>query len=129
MGQTDAGPLLEIPVTTLPLFKVPVHVSYLVYLAAYSPRLALLYFRLAVRLCRLTRTPLSLLLHPTDFLGCDDTQDLAFFPGMRMPSEKKLRLVGEIIRLLCDRFHVVCLQEHARQLGQENRLRDVGPRF
>ena len=34
--------LIEMPVTTLPIFKVPIHFSYLLYLSVYSPTLALL---------------------------------------------------------------------------------------
>ena len=59
--KTKAGPLLEIPVTTLPLFKVPLHLSYLLYLGTYSRWLAKMYFRWALRMCRWTGTELSLL--------------------------------------------------------------------
>src|SRR2546425_4501078 len=41
--QLDSGPLTEIPVTTMPIFKVPIHVSYLLYLSMFSPTLALGY--------------------------------------------------------------------------------------
>ena len=51
----DDGPLLELPVTTMPLFRVPFHVSYLIYLAGFSPALARLYFATALTLCRLDR--------------------------------------------------------------------------
>jgi peptidoglycan/xylan/chitin deacetylase (PgdA/CDA1 family) len=40
--QTDAGSLLEIPVTTLPLLKAPIHFSYLLYLSLYNVALAFL---------------------------------------------------------------------------------------
>ena len=78
--------LIEMPVTTLPIFKVPIHFSYLLYLSVYSPALALLYFRLALWLCRLTGTQPSLLLHPLDFLTQEDVPELAFFPGMNRVS-------------------------------------------
>ena len=78
--QTAAGPLTEIPVTTMPLFKVPIHASYILYLSCYSEAVAMLYFRTALMLCKLTRTPPSILLHPLDFLGGDDEKDLSFFP-------------------------------------------------
>ena len=45
--------LLEIPVTTMPLARVPMHVSYVLYLAGPSPALARQYFANALRLCRL----------------------------------------------------------------------------
>ena len=43
-------PLIEIPVTTMPLAKVPIHLSYLLYLGQYSPAVAAAYFRLALML-------------------------------------------------------------------------------
>lgn len=111
--QLDNGTLVEMPVTTMPIFKLPIHVSYLLYLSAFSPALALAYFRNAIRFCRLTGTPVSLLLHPLDFLGADDLQELSFFPGMSLPGEKKLRTVGQALNILSDNFSVVTLQQHA----------------
>ena len=46
--------LIEIPVTTLPIFKVPLHVSYLLYLSSFSPALASRYFKTAIRMCRMS---------------------------------------------------------------------------
>src|SRR5205085_9240040 len=57
----DAGRLTEIPVTTMPIFKIPLHLSYLIYLGCYSRTLAKSYFRWALRLCRVTGTAPSLL--------------------------------------------------------------------
>jgi hypothetical protein len=120
--KVDGSTIIEIPVTTLPLFKVPIHVSYLLYLSVYSPMLARQYFRAAVQLCRLTGTQLSLLLHPLDFLGSDDDQDLNFFPAMKLHSEKKLKIVGEAIRLLSDNFEVLTLRQHAREAARMSEL-------
>jgi hypothetical protein len=122
------GPLLEIPVTTMPLFKVPIHASYVHTLALASRRLALRYFDLALRLCRWTGVQPSILLHPTDFIGCEDTRELAFFPGMSLPSERKVELVAEMIQRLTARFTVVPLEEHARALLR-SRLRSRQPHF
>ena len=114
---TPAGPLLEIPVTTMPLFKVPIHVSYLLYLAGYSRALAKLYWRIALQLCRATGTELSLLLHPLDFTGSDDTDRLGFFPAMKRPHAGKLVLVGQFFDILQQRFECVPMGEHARRIG------------
>lgn len=112
----DTGQLLEIPVTTMPLFKVPIHVSYLLYLDQFSRGLALTYWRMALTMCRLTRTAPSLLLHPLDFLGCDDDSDLGFFPAMRIESGPKLELVGRVIDLMTKHWSVGPMIEHARQI-------------
>jgi hypothetical protein len=110
------GTILEIPVTTMPIFRVPIHVSYILYLCLFSRQIALHYFRTALMLCRSTGTPLSLLLHPLDFVSSDDTQDLGFFPAMGLPTEKKLEVVSEVLNMMSSYFTIVTLREHARQI-------------
>ena len=109
------GQILEIPVTTIPLLKIPFHVSYLLYLRKFSRKLAWNYFRSALAICRLTGTEPSLLLHPLDFLGGNDDIGLEFFPAMQLRSEMKIEFVGEVIDILCDRYEVVTMQAHAEQ--------------
>lgn len=106
--------ILEIPVTTMPLLKVPIHVSYLLYLRQFSRALAMAYFRTALALCRLTGIGPSLLLHPLDFLGGDDEPDLAFFPAMNLPGSKKVGLVRAAVEALSDHYRIVSVREHAR---------------
>jgi len=113
LWRMDAGELLEIPVTTMPLFRVPIHVSYLLYLGGASPGLAQAYFRFALTLCRLSGTQPSLLLHPLDFLGCDDTTALSFFPGMGLPSKRKVELVAMALAELERHYELVTMQRHA----------------
>jgi peptidoglycan/xylan/chitin deacetylase (PgdA/CDA1 family) len=125
----DSGDLIEIPVTTMPIFRTPIHVSYVVYLSMYAPSLAVWYFRAALQLCRLTGTQPSLLLHPLDFLGCEDTQDLSFFPAMKLPSEKKLAIVSDVLRLLSNDFTVVTLRQHALEVYSIADVPVVEPSF
>lgn len=116
--ETSTAPVLEIPVTTMPLLKLPIHVSYLLYLAQYSRLLAKWYFQFALMLCRVCRVEMSLLLHPLDFLGNDDDSDLRFFPVMNHPSEWKMGFVGEVIELLKSRCQVVTMHEHAEIIAR-----------
>lgn len=109
----DGDELLEIPVTTMPGSRLPMHVSYLLYLAGFSHQLALGYFRSALALCKLTATTPSLLLHPLDFLGREDNQSLSFFPAMNMSSERKLELVAGALDLLAADYEIVTMGEHA----------------
>ena len=130
LWQTEGGTLVEIPVTTMPFVKVPIHVSYLLYLGSLNklaPKLALSYFAAALRLCEAGGVQPSLLLHPLDFLGCDDpcAKDLSFFPAMNMPRGRKLELVGEILRLLTSRFDVLTLGEHAARARRDPALNVV----
>lgn len=121
--------LIELPVTTMPLFKIPVHASYLLYLSGLhrsTSTVALRYFDFALRLCKLTGTQPSLLLHPLDFLGLEDMgggRELSFFPGMNIPRERKLELVGQILESYSNRFTVLTLEQHAQQAALEHALR------
>jgi hypothetical protein len=109
--------LLEIPVTTMPFLRAPIHLSYLLYLGSFSPFLAENYFRTALALCRLTNTSPSLLLHPLDFLGQDDSIGLDFFPAMRLSSAQKLHFVDKMLEMYSREFQVASLIEYARYLG------------
>lgn len=117
--KTPEGPILEIPVTTMPVFRLPMHLSYILYLAQFSQMLAKTYFRFALLMCRLRGIRPSLLLHPLDFLGGDDEPDLSFFPAMQMKGKDKTRLVTELLAMFSSQFRVVPMREHAREfLGQ-----------
>lgn len=61
--------LLEIPVTTMPVFKIPFHQSYLIYISNISSLLMKMYLRFSIFMCKLTKTSPSYLLHPLDLIG------------------------------------------------------------
>ena len=115
--QTSNGPLTEIPVTTMPILRLPIHLSYLLYLDGYSRTLAKWYFRLALFLCRVTGVAPSLLLHPLDFLGCDDTNRLSFFPAMRRLAGPKLTFARWCLGEMVKRFDCVPMARHAERVA------------
>ena len=120
MDESEAGHssrLTEIPVTTMPIFKIPIHFSYLLYISVFSKPLALLYFRVALWLCRLTKTQPSMLMHPLDFLGGEDVPELAFFPGMSLQSHQKLALLHKAVGILAKQFEIVTVAEHAQRVA------------
>jgi hypothetical protein len=112
-GEPEAASITEIPVTTMPVLRIPFHVSYLLYLASISLRLALSYFKFALALCRLIGVQPSLLLHPLDFLGSDDAEGLSFFPGMALTTEEKAAVVSQAMGTLRRRHEIVELRQHA----------------
>ncbi len=109
--------LVEIPVTTLPILKTPIHASYVIYLATFSKALARTYWRSALKMCNAMGVEPSLLLHPLDFLGAEDAPELKFFPGMNLPAEEKLTILGEIIEAYSKQFTVIQMCEHARRFA------------
>lgn len=126
--ELDGRQLLEIPVTTMPMFKIPIHLSYVLYLSRFSRPLARLYFRFAMAMCALTNTQPSILLHPLDFLGSDDNlNEVSFFPGMNIPSSQKLALVGEALDLMASRYELLTMRGHAERLSAGASLRTLQP--
>jgi hypothetical protein len=108
--------LLEIPVTVLPVARVPMHVSYVLYLEGASPALARAYFRTALATCKLRGVAPSLLLHPLDLIGGDDLppgSGLEFFPGMAMGGARKRKLLVDCLTRFKASFDVGPMGAHA----------------
>lgn len=114
----NAGDILEIPVTTMPWFKVPIHLSYVMYLATYSEIMAKSYFYNAMRFCWINRVQPSLLLHPLDFLGRDDEADLSFFPGMSLKAATKVKVAKDVLGWMSCKYQCVTMLEHAEAIGR-----------
>jgi peptidoglycan/xylan/chitin deacetylase (PgdA/CDA1 family) len=127
--QLGDGPLLEIPVTTMPLIKAPFHPTYILYLAMYSTAAARQYFRTALAACRASGVEPSLLLHPLDFLGKEDKTGLDFFPAMTVPTAKKLEHMDFILRTYASRFEVLPMGAYASRRVERGALRTVTPSF
>jgi peptidoglycan-N-acetylglucosamine deacetylase len=117
----NGGSMLEIPVSTLPGGRVPIHISYLLYLAAVRPELATAYFATALKICRVAGLEPSILLHPLDFLGADDVGSLSFFPAMSMGGAAKTALVEGYLRQLSGAFQVVNMRQHAHHISTTQR--------
>jgi peptidoglycan-N-acetylglucosamine deacetylase len=118
--------LMEIPVTTMPLFKFPFHLSYLIYLGNISMPLMKLYLNIALSLCKLTRTPISFLLHPLDLIGGDQIKDLAFFPGMNVSSDQKVKVFMNVIETLKSHYRMSTMDEYRAEL-QSRKLAIINP--
>lgn len=109
--------LIEIPVTTFPGLRIPINLSYVLYICEFSPWLGMRYFESALDACRLARVEPSLLLHPLDVLDLTDVPSLAFFPAMAMPAAKKIGVLDWALSALSKRFAVDSVGEHARAHG------------
>ena len=114
--ETAPKNLVEIPVTTFPVVKTPIHLSYLLYLSTFSLVAAKAYWRSALAMCRATSVQPSLLLHPLDFLSGEDASALKFFPGMNIQTENKLAFVSDALALYSEKFEVLTMLEHARKV-------------
>src|SRR5207249_2440744 len=104
-------------------FRVPIHLSYIGYLACYSRALAHSYAKAALAALAKTGTHLSFLLHPLDFVGKDRVDRLSFFPGMNARTDDKLGLFDEVIGMIQRSFEPVTMERHAKVLLDGGRLK------
>jgi peptidoglycan-N-acetylglucosamine deacetylase len=118
----DGQSVLEVPVTTMPLFRIPFHFSYLLYASRFSPVVARAYFETALRLCRITGTEPSLLLHPLDLLGNEDVSTLSFFPGMDLSAEVKRKRITSYLTAFLKHFEILPIGEYAREARKRRSL-------
>jgi peptidoglycan-N-acetylglucosamine deacetylase len=114
--------LLEIPVTTMPVFKIPFHQSYLLYISNVSGNLMKAYLNFAILMCKITGTQPSYLLHPLDLIGKDHVPELSFFPGMNIESEKKLKVFEKTINILKKHFQLVNMSQFAASLSSDLKI-------
>ena len=117
--------MLEIPITTAPIFKTPFHLSYLLYLSRFSTLLMFLYFKIAMTLCAITQTAPSFLLHPLDVLSGDQVPELMFFPGMDLSQQRKTELFQKVIRMLSKRYRLVNMSVHANSCLESHGLKVI----
>lgn len=111
------GQIVELPVTTLPVARVPMHGSYLIQLYSISPRLARGYFRAAVRLCRARGVGMSMLIHPTDILDRRDAPAMEFFPGMGVAASDKVAFITWVLQTMQANFDVVGTGDHVAAMS------------
>lgn len=126
-------PLVNVPVTTFPVLRVPIHLSYVIWLAKRSQRLAHAYCAAALTACRLLRTEPSYLLHSLDLVGSDDRGDLGFFPGMDLPWVTKRTLLEAVVARLERDFELQTMEAFAQGTiasiagGVPSAVRRAGP--
>ena len=114
--------ITEMPVTTMPVLKLPFHLSYLIYLGNISMPLMRLYLNSAIRMCKITNTPVSFLLHPLDLIGGDQIKELAFFPGMNVSSVKKVEVFKNVIQSLFGHYNIVNMSKHLDYLELNKKM-------
>jgi len=114
--------LLEIPVSTMPVFKIPFHQSYLIYISNVSVGLMKIYLRFSMFMCKITRTSPSYLLHPLDLIGSEHAPELSFFPGMNVQTEKKVEIFETTMKMMKNNFELLPMSEFAKRLSEERKV-------
>ena len=104
--------LIEVPVFTMPFFRLPIHWTYINYLAGFSKTLALSYVRANIALLGATRLRPSLLLHATDFIGRGDPKCPEFLPGMKQSATDKINLLHETLGMYAQTYEIGGIGEY-----------------
>ena len=105
--------ILEIPVTTFPILRTPIHFSYINFVADRSTIAARAYLNSALSFCRVVGVCPSILLHATDFIGRDHPKCPHFLPGMKRETAAKLDLLNSSLERVSDRFDVQTMRRFA----------------
>lgn len=111
---TKNSQIAELPVTTFPILRSPIHLSYLIYLYRVDITLLNVYLSSAVFFLKSFNVPVSFLLHPLDFVGGDSVQSLAFFPGMDLKTDEKLNVIRHVLKYLKHKFNILDLNNYYR---------------
>jgi len=96
----------EIPISTIPIIKVPFHLSYLIYLSRLSMKCMRFYLETALWMCREAGLQPNFLLHPLDFLDFKEVPTLSFFPGMNVVKETKIEIFSVVIDRLSKDYQI-----------------------
>lgn len=112
--------LLEIPVTTVPFFKIPFHMSYLLYISGYSKWVMKVYLNFSLFMCKITKTSPSILLHPLDLISGDKIPQLTFFPGMNIKTEKKVEVFKYALSQIKKNFDILPMMQFASEYKNKN---------
>lgn len=121
-GLASSPSLLEIPVSTMPILRLPMHMTSLSFFSTYSKRGTQAYFRAALRLCAWRRITPSFLLHPLDLWGGDRIPRLRRLAGMSLSSQEKTLQLQRILSILGEHFETGPMCVHARALNSREDL-------
>jgi hypothetical protein len=123
LWQLPAGKrFLEIPVTTIPIIKIPFHLSYLLYLSRFSMSLMFFYLNVAIAFCKITKTSPGFLLHPLDLVGIEHSADLPFFPGIDISADKNKKVFYKVMIALLKHFNLVNMSTYAKVVLKRKNL-------
>ena len=112
----DSGhTLLEIPVTTIPVLKIPFHLSYLIYLSQFSIGLMTMYLKTAIALCRVTGSGVNFLLHLLNLLAVYSYQTvLGHAVQLLKIDNTKSQLFFSVVKMLERYFTIVNMSTYAQ---------------
>lgn len=92
--------IVEIPVTVLPMLRLPLNFSYGALLGEW-------YFRIGLRWAIMAGDPVNFLFHLVDFADPIHDPQFRWVPGVRLPLARRLTLAEGVLRFLRERTEVL----------------------
>ena len=120
---TGGKEVCEIPVTTFPGLRTPIHLTYINFIADASPFLAGAYLMSALKCARMARISPSLLLHATDFIGENDASCPTFLPGMKRTSQQKIEFLRKLLHDFSQNFDVMTIERYVASVSNNSGLK------
>jgi len=102
-------PLLEIPCTTMPFFKIPIH-------ATFALKFGMLYFLPTYFATRIVRIPINYELHAADLADVISDPRLGHLVGM--PLERRMSLCRKMLKIMTKHHHFVTSIELAKTFNR-----------
>lgn len=105
--------IMEIPVTVLPIFKIPCHLSYMIIGGRFYEIFSVAMFK--------TFKPkvLNYLFHPLDFVDSSSVQIDGNVPGLNIPVTKKLDYAKRNLDFICSNYQVMTTDRLANVLSDK----------
>jgi hypothetical protein len=115
----EAGAVLEVPVTTMPLVRLPFHSTYVFSLGAGM-------FHLGRLGCRLAGAPINYVFHAIDLIGDEGGAPMLRRLGIRAPLARRQRLCDMILTRLKRSAHLLPTRDWLQAVADEGTAKQVG---
>lgn len=113
----DKRNIYEIPVSTMPIVRLPFHGSYVMVLSKLSLRMALCYWMAGFKWHLQKKQPYTFVIHPLELTCMAHDYRLTAQIGYDVEIEKKMRVYREIFAQLKNNTEVVTTEYFVRQLS------------
>jgi len=112
--------IMEIPITTMPFFRIPFHISFT--LALYQLGCGMALFDLGYNLLNLTRLPFNLVFHTNELSDPLWDERISHQFGLNIPLGQKEKVCRRVLSRIREHFYPVTTLEYASLLAAQGAL-------
>jgi peptidoglycan/xylan/chitin deacetylase (PgdA/CDA1 family) len=114
--------IYEIPVSTMPIVRLPFHGSYVMVLSKLSPRMALLYWKAGFKWYLQQNRPYTFVIHPLELTSIACDARLTAQIGYNVKNVEKLKIYREIFATLKNDTEAITTEHFVRKLRAGNSI-------